>query len=180
MNGRGLRMSCAGSRNTNRQGKTTQTFFPQTGAPCPQSNSNQYHTPIKRLQPASHWCKLQSNFIDARTSSNAYAGLSGKFPLTLDKWLSNNLSRTLTQNLQIAKPIKVIVTSSVNELKRGIWIFGWPANVMEWFSANKTLSYGSTEGVCVYRTLWITSLPLTDAEPAAGNVLPISRLTYSL
>ena len=54
MNGRGLRMSCAGSRNTNRQGKTTQTFFPQTGAPCPQSNSNQYHTPIKRLQPASH------------------------------------------------------------------------------------------------------------------------------
>ena len=36
------------------QGKTTQTFFPQTGAPCPQSNSNQYHTPIKRLQPASH------------------------------------------------------------------------------------------------------------------------------
>ena len=54
MNGRGLRMSCAGSRNTNRQGKTTQTFFPQTGAPCPQSNSSQYHTPIKRLQPASH------------------------------------------------------------------------------------------------------------------------------
>ena len=54
MNGRGLRMSCAGSRNTNRQGKTTQTFFPETGAHCLQSNSNQYHTPIKRLQPASH------------------------------------------------------------------------------------------------------------------------------
>ena len=49
MNGRGLRMPCAGSRNTNRQGKTTQTFFPETGAPCPQSNSSQYHTPIKRL-----------------------------------------------------------------------------------------------------------------------------------
>ena len=29
MNGRGLRMSCAGSRNTNWQGKTTQTFFPR-------------------------------------------------------------------------------------------------------------------------------------------------------
>ena len=42
------------SRNTNRQGKTTQTFFPETGAPCLQSNSSQYHTPIKRLQPASH------------------------------------------------------------------------------------------------------------------------------
>ena len=41
----GLRMSCAGSRNTNRQGKTTQTFFPETGAPCPQSNSNQYQLP---------------------------------------------------------------------------------------------------------------------------------------
>ena len=54
MNGRGLRMSCAGSRNTNRQGKTTQTFFPETGAHCLQSNSNQYHTPIKRLQPTSH------------------------------------------------------------------------------------------------------------------------------
>ena len=50
----GLLKDFAGSRNTNRQGKTTQTFFPQTGAPCPQSNSSQYHTPIKRLQPASH------------------------------------------------------------------------------------------------------------------------------
>lgn len=36
------------------QGKATQTFFPETGAPCLQSNSNQHHTPIKRLQPASH------------------------------------------------------------------------------------------------------------------------------
>jgi len=50
----GLLKDFAGSRNTNRQGKTTQTFFPETGAPCPQSNSSQYHTPIKRLQPASH------------------------------------------------------------------------------------------------------------------------------
>ena len=50
----GLLKDFAGSRNTNRQGKTTQTFFPETGAPCLQSNSNEYHTPIKRLQPASH------------------------------------------------------------------------------------------------------------------------------
>ena len=44
----GLLKDFAGSRNTNRQGKTTQTFFPQTGAPCPQSNSNEYHTPKKK------------------------------------------------------------------------------------------------------------------------------------
>ena len=51
---RGLRMSCVGYRNTNRQGKTTQIFFPETGAPCLQSNSNQHHTPTKRLQLASN------------------------------------------------------------------------------------------------------------------------------
>ena len=55
------------------------TYFLECLPPCPQSNSNQYHTPIKRLQPASHWCKLQPNFIDARTSSNAYEVLGNIF-----------------------------------------------------------------------------------------------------
>ena len=87
---------------------------------------------------------IQNRFVRWKPT---YAGLSSPSVCPASKRFHGQTTTPITdpdpwpQNLQVAKPIKVIVTGSVQELKRGIWLLDRPTNVMSRFSAIKTLFY---------------------------------------